>query len=445
MKNNNIYRDELAAANWDFFALIQARNYTSERLLSDDIARIWKAIAADMWLGEKETKQAIPDAWLLYSRAVKLVTGAKFEQNCAAMASRLWLEYFEPENIRAAHKRLTMIEPDPDIYQTARAEIMRVYHLTSEDLDYIAYFVAQCMSDADPQLTRSLYIYSSAKMTGKTTTARIITGILNGAQSWGECLSIPSSDIPTELQFSRFARPLATRQYCVLMDEAFTGLTTARYYAQLKSVMTSPTASIEIKFGGVVTMPAHRNYIYTSNRPISDIVSDESERRFNVIEFAERPEYMDYPDIFRMWQDYIYNCPRDLCTPENYARTLQNIEGARRLDIDDVKSALMSEEFAQYIEDYRTGVERSPMGSNDIYKPARYQVSYPRFFFNFLRDYRADRDAIKKAITEIFGEPHRSSYRSYYNISELMSILSTRDNEPTTLPDFADNNEELPF
>jgi hypothetical protein len=293
-------------------------------------------------------------------------------------------------------------------------------------------------------------------MTGKTTVARIVAGILNGCATWEEARrGVYLSDIPCELQFGGFDRPKATRYACVVMDEAFAGKSTAKYYGKFKTAITSDTANVNIKFGSAVDIPCTRNYIFTSNNDIASVVADESERRLFEIH-AKRPIEMDYDKLYLVWLDYIVNAPEEDDTAKWYRDTMPKVKGEVGVTKDDIKSAFVSPEFLAAVEDYArngnaaTAAEIS--SGNGVSSVNRYQISYPKFFTDFIAksyDVRKNANIIKDAVVALFGEPCSSSNRRYYNIiplkSDLERLLKEQPEQPSTA-DYTHGDEmELPY
>lgn len=393
------------------------------------LKKAWWLVATDAYLNNKKTQVAIPAAKILLTQALKMVGSPDFEKRVAAVADGMWLQLFQRRAM--ATRRAEMFgSTDAAAYADAVNTLREWYGLTDGDIEALRYFVCQAKRESDSALTRSLYLYSKEKMTGKTTVARIVAGVLNGCQSWQECQRCEClSDIPTELQFSTFARPKAAQFFAVVMDEAFAGKTTAKYYGKFKTAMTSDTASVEVKFGGKYDVSVCRNYIFTSNNDISSVVADESERRMFVITMR-KPKMVDYDTLYDVWRAFVVNAEGEKDVAKWYRDTMPEVIGEQGVVIADIVSALLSDEFRGHIE-----LRQASNGS-------LYQVSWS-FFTDFLSrsfDVRKGSVLCKEAIVRAFGEPNKSGNRSYYNVSDIADIVSRKDILIKEL-----NEDELPY
>lgn len=393
------------------------------------LKKAWWLVATDAYLANKKTQVAIPAAKILLSQALKMVGSPDFEKRVGAVADGLWLQLFQRRAM--ASRRAEMFgSTDATSYADAVRTLREWYGFTDGDIEALRYFVCQAKRDSDPALNRSLYLYSKEKMTGKTTVARMVAGILNGCQSWRECQRCEClSDIPTELQFSNFARPKAAQFFAVVMDEAFAGKTTAKYYGKFKTAMTSDTTSVEVKFGGKYDVSVCRNYIFTSNNDISSVVADESERRMFVIPMR-KPKNVDYDTLYDVWRAFVVNAEGEKDVAQWYRETTPDVVGEQGVIIADIVAALLSDEFNGYI------TLKKASNAN------LYQVSWS-FFFDYLSrsfDVRKLANTAKEAVRRAFGEPNSSGNRCYYNLSEITDIVGRKE---ATVQEIAD--DDLPY
>ena len=397
----------------DVEGMLTGLEFSSAEELADAMSVAWYVVATDKWLNSKATQMTIPGAAILLARAKRIMTGANVGRTIMAAAEAMWMRHFEFENLKKRRNAVLSVERDAKVFQYAERRVRAVYGFGDAEMEHLRYFVCQARKDdADPALNRSLYIYSKEKMTGKTTVARAIAGILNGAGCWSECSGDFFSDIPCELQFGTFERPKATRYACVVMDEAFAGKSTAKYYGKFKTAMTSDKCQVEVKFGGKYDVRCRRNYIFTSNNDISSVVADESERRMCVLSMR-KPEAMSYDDIYALWRDYIVNATEDPDTAEWYRRTMPAVKGEAGVQSDDIVSALLGDEMRQRV----TQAQQAGL----------YQLAYPKFFTDWLSqsyDVRKLSGLIKEAVVAAYGEPKSSGNRKYYNISDLLTLIA---------------------
>lgn len=393
------------------------------------LKKAWWLVATDAYLNNKKTQVAIPAAKILLSQALKMVGSPDFEKRVGAVADGLWLQCFQRRSM--ASRRAEMFgSTDAAAYAEAVETLREWYGFTDGDVEALRYFVCQAKRESDPALNRALYLYSKEKMTGKTTVARMVAGILNGCQSWRECQRCEClSDIPTELQFSNFARPKAAQFFAVVMDEAFAGKTTAKYYGKFKTAMTSDTASVEVKFGGKYDVSVCRNYIFTSNNDISSVVADESERRMFVIPMR-KPKNVDYDTLYEVWRAFVVNAEGERDVAQWYRDTTPDVVGEQGVIIADIVAALLSDEFDGYI------TLKKASNAN------LYQVSWS-FFFDYLSksfDVRKLANTAKEAVRRAFGDPNSSGNRCYYNLSEVTDIVGRKE---ATVQEIAD--DDLPY
>lgn len=441
---------------YDVGPALEQCDFASLRELAAAYREAWSVVASDRYLLNKRTRQDIPDAEILLTRAKRISSSADADRKTYAAAESLWLRKFERKELTRRREALFSGDKSSDKYFAAKKELERIYGYSDADMDAWRYFVCQALrDDADPALNRAVYLWSEEKMTGKTTVARIVAGILNGYPSWDEARrGAYLSDIPCELQFGAFDRPKATRYACVVMDEAFAGKSTSKYYGKFKTAITSDTAQVNIKFGSAVDIPCTRNYIFTSNNEISSVVADESERRMFAIR-ANRPEYCDHDKLYAVWLDYIVNAPDEADTAQWYLDTMPQVKGEAGVTKDDIRSAFLSPEFLAAIEEYMRGGDAamiSQMQSGNYTAVNRYQLTYPKFFTDFIAksyDVRKNSLLVKEAVVSVFGDPCKSSNRRYYNILPLkMQLERILNEQPQQLPDVEYTKEdelELPY
>lgn len=440
---------------FDVEPALEQCDFASLRELAAAYREAWSVVASDRYLINKRTRQDIPDADILLTRAKRISSSADADRKTFAAAESLWLRKFERKELTRRRDALFSTKKSAEVYLYAKNEIASIYGYSAVDLEAWRYFVCQARrDDADPALNRAVYLWSEEKMTGKTTVARIVAGILNGCSTWDEARrGAYLSDIPCELQFGGFDRPKATRYACVVMDEAFAGKSTAKYYGKFKTAITSDTAQVNIKFGSAVDIPCTRNYIFTSNNDIASVVADESERRLFAIR-ANRPEFCDYDKLYKLWLDYIVNAPDESDTAKWYRDTMPQVKGEAGVTKDDIRSAFVSPEFLAAIEEYMRGGDAAMMSQlqSGNYTPVnRYQLAYPKFFTDFIAksyDVRKNQLLVKDAVVSVFGEPCKSSNRRYYNIiplkTELERMLDEQPPQQQVQIDVQDEND-LPY
>lgn len=438
----------------DVDAVLRRLDFDTCAELAKAYTDAWFTVATDRYLCNRITQQSTPAAKLLLQRAQRICTAADITRTMTAKAEGLWLQHYERKEIERRRNAVFSGEKSEKVYRTAKSRIGEIYCFLDADLEALRYFVCQARrTESDPALNRALYIWSGEKMTGKTTVAKIVAGILNGCTSWTDARRGDfMSDIPTELQFNNFARPKATRVACVVMDEAFAGKSTSKYYGKFKTAITSDTVDVEVKFGGKYTIPCTRNYIFTSNNDISSVVNDESERRLFEIQM-KKPLYVDYERLFEIWRDFIVNAPDEPDVARWYVETMPKVKGEQGVTLDDLVSAFLSPELVNEIERYEQDCDSRAAAMLATGRTAtavnRYQLTFPKFFSAFITstfDVRKNPNLVKEAVVRAFGEPKCSGTRKYYNISEVKAVLTAKLNasEPSTV-DYTQEDNELPY
>lgn len=380
--------------------------------VSDALKSYYWAVATDPAIAEiaksRRNDEMTNKVALERRKACAAVGAVGGDAKIAAQALKLWHSVFRPKAL--AKRRLGVMldgnsENAREAHVKARAKIAAVYHLAEPEMCYLDYFVRQCLCGLpSPSLRRAVYVWGDLKMTGKTTFAKALARALNGG------VPAPESGIGVELQFGQFDRPAALEAVAVVMDEAFVGVNSSRYYSKMKTALTSSVCTVNVKFGEPVTAAVSRNYIFTSNNPPSSVIDDGRDRRFNCIEFKSRPERMTDKEVqeladayvkgIRPWHDLDAEAKRD------YEGTLQDVPGRRGEQKEDMKSLFASEAFARHVAETNTS-----------------QAAFPSYFRKFLAEYDrgltvSDID-LKDTVRNLFGEPRVTGCRKYYTANEL--------------------------
>lgn len=417
----------------DIYEVVKDYDYDSVEELAETIRTAHYIVGTDRYLAKCDDSEL--EGKILRRKSVNILTAHNAESKIKAKAEELWVSHFEQLRLRSSRAAVLDVERKYATADDCAAKIADVYGFSDNDMDKFRYFICQCRrNSSDPLLNRSLYLYSKAKMTGKTTVANTIAGILNGCKTWSDAMRGKwQSSIAQELQFGNFDTPKACTYFAVVMDEAFSGKNTRKYYGKFKNAITSDKCTVEVKFGSKYDIACRRNYIFTSNSDVSSIVADSSERRIMVVTMDRQPKELPYDELYQLWYDYIVNVSDEEDVSQWYRATIDNVVGEDGKILEYYESALLSEEFKQLVNN------------------ASYQVSFPKFFVDYLsRDNSLHNvEIIKEAVVSLFGEPKRSSKRIYYNISDIRyAIESHASGEQLTV--FGDetkteDTEKLPF
>ncbi len=348
--------------------------------------------------------------------------GTKFLRTLESHCTATWVEKKQPQMLEAAIQRVRdngypMGAATSERYYTLGQQLSDIYQLPKGATEMLQLFIQQSLqteATRRPSTTVSLYLWGEQKRTGKTTFARILCGILNGAETYDEIKNLDfSSTIAEELQFSNFSRPKGTYNNAVLLDEAFNAAKGTRgWYAKFKASMTEYMCDVEIKYGGKFPVNCRRNYVFTSNNPPTDYVADETERRVWAIEFKDKPTVkMSEEALFTLVKEFVNCVSRDVenvGNKENMSE-LYPTTGAMGEAKDDVYNYLCSAEFSAY-----------------FYAAAPSQLTAPAYFTRYLaeqRSYHVDRKVVMDIVAELFGKPKRCGRRCYYNKSDVSAIV----------------------
>lgn len=414
MNYNSIFNALAAPGEVDLPGLIAACSPSSLADVNTALKAYYWTVATDPAIAgiakSRRNDETTNKAALERRKACAAVGSVGGETKIAAQAMKLWLSVFRLKTLNM--RRLAVMlaaneEQAQEAHFKARAKIAAVYHLKEQEMCCLDYFVRQCLCGLpSPSLRRAVYIWGDLKMTGKTTFAKALARALNGGEA------APESSIGVELQFGQFDRPAALEAVAVVMDEAFVGVNSSRYYSKMKTALTSGVCTVNVKFGEPVTASVSRNYIFTSNNPPSSVIDDGRDRRFNCIEFKSRPERMTDSEVQEMAAAYVKGIHpwHDLETEakRDYEGTLQDVPGRRGEQIEDMESLFASEAFARHVAETSTS-----------------QAAFPSYFRRYINDYDrglavSDID-LKDTVRRLFGEPRVTGCRKYYTVAELIA------------------------
>lgn len=397
----------------NIYEFVKRFEFDSMQELKDALDDAHYIICTDKCLTRADAKSDTEQV-LLRKRAMNLYTSPNADAKIKAKAEELWMSHFEPMRLRAARDKMLNVPRSKSKADECARRIMEVYGFSEADIEKFRYYICQCRREnSDPLLNRSIYLFSKTKMTGKTTVANTISGVLNGCSTWNEAMRGKwSSSIAQELQFGTFDQPKGCSFYSVVMDEAFSGKNTRKYYGKFKNAITSDKCQVEVKFGSKYDVTCRRNYIFTSNNDVSSVVADSSERRIMVVTMERKPKSMPYAELYELWKSYVVNVPDEDDVAAWYARTIDDVVGEDGKVEEDMVSAFLSDDFDVYM-------SNSP----------RTAVSFPKFFCDYINSRDNSRHAIeliKSTVENLFGRYHDSGGKKYYNISELRATIQQR-------------------
>lgn len=196
----------------------------------------------------------------------------------------------------------SIIKPfDTQLFEKAKGRLADIYDFTDDDFCKLNFFIAQSKINADVSLNKSLYLWSKEKFTGKTTFGIALATAMNGF----DCDFMRSFTLAEEMQFERFSIPNCSKYNVTMLDEGFFS-NMGKVYDDLKRQITSASVRIEFKHKNQqISIPAKRNYIFTSNNDISEFVQDEEERRFCSIEMKKFKRNVKKTELFKIVFDYV--------------------------------------------------------------------------------------------------------------------------------------------
>lgn len=323
--------------------------------------------------------------------------------------------YGELANLRLKEKtdKIFSVVPDVDKYNEVAKKIQTIWGFTDVEIDAFRYFICQSRHEGhNPSMNKSLYLSSTKKKTGKTTVARAIASVLNGEKTI-EAGSKFESSFNKELQINDHDLPLAVQYNCVILDEAMPK-DSRKSYGRVKSMLTSNSCSYNQKYGRIISVEAKRYYIYTSNDDISDFVQDSSERRFIQINMERVPQHLEFDEIYNIWKKFAQNCTPEKDWQEWY-NTFEDVVGLESKDIDFYKDELLS----------NGSILQAVISASST-------TLSQKFFIDLLvtgKATRAERDTIKKAITDIAGEPNRSRWSRKVVEDKLQEFINEQQNQ----------------
>lgn len=258
---------------------------------------------------DKNKRSAFPLIFNFYCYIDKLSKNGRLTETIENCAADVWNTHLFQKRLAERCSRMFEAKPDKGKFKDASARMSEIWGFTPETLDMLRYFVCQCKErDFNPSLNKNLFFYGEKKQTGKTTLARAFCCVLNGDR-W-ENFGIYSSTFAKEIGFSDHDLPMACLVNAVLLDEAMPK-DSRKSYGAVKSMLTGNSYNYNPKYRQVVTVPAKRNYIMTSNDDIVDFIQDKFERRFLAVHFTRKPKQLSFDEIYNLVKSFCQNAEPD--------------------------------------------------------------------------------------------------------------------------------------
>lgn len=272
-----------------------------------------RTITLDEYMRRKHLSEENPFAAAVYTRYAKIMTDAnKLDKYPVTLSGEIWHGGFSRKRLeQRTEKFLNSTKPDAAKFAETTARIKRIYSLSDTDIEKIHFFVEQVKAGASfpNSLRRMLYIWGAEMKTGKTTSATMLTCLLNGDTNEHN-ISRYSSTLAQEMQVKSFAVPKISECNAVLMDECFFA-DMGKMYADFKRFITSSDGRARLPYGQEFEWLGQPNYISTSNDSLRKFIKDWSDRRYLSVEFKSKPtEKMTFDQIKRLWADFILHSER---------------------------------------------------------------------------------------------------------------------------------------
>lgn len=393
-------------------------DYDSPAELEYSIRLLCRAIVSDLYLSSKRVQQDCPALRLVYKRfsdvCSKAGTCDKFPH---ITASELWHGVYGRRLLDQRTAALLDGSPSNSEYMQAVERIKDIYNITDTDVLKITYFVQQVRAGADfpPSLRRMLYLWGEKKKTGKTTTAGMITAILNG-DTFGN-VSKYNTTLTQEMQIRGFSVPLISTCNVAMMDECFYA-DMGKTYADFKRFLTSNNGRARLPYGQEFDWYGCPNYIATSNDPLKVFIKDWGDRRYLSVHFDSTPAQMSFADIYALWLTFCRNVPK---VTDWRANTLQieqiaSESGERQERTEELAVELQQPVFIDYLNRRKQNVNRFSADNKITLK----------FFVDFFAETMGAAEAnkrraeIEKAVIQVYGE--RYSTTNYWLLGDLQSV-----------------------
>lgn len=378
-----------------------------------EIMRIFKLASVDKINNNKKIQEMFPPIYNFCVYATRLDRNGRTSAEAFKIAESAWWGDIALKMLKEKTTKIFDVEPSNEKYKAAAEKIQKIWGFNNIEIEAFRYFVCQSRHENhNPSMNKSLYLWSGSKQTGKTTVARAIASILNGELNLDNAGNFEST-FNKELQINDHDLPLAAQYNCVILDEAMPK-DSRKSYGRVKAMLTSNSCSFNQKYGQIRSIKVRRNYIYTSNDDIVELIQDMSERRFIQVRMDKKPRQISFDEIYTIWKEFAQNCEPETDWQEWY-NTFEDVEGLQRKD--------MSEYKAEILNNY--SILQSLRNRQD------YSIT-AKFFEDILirgKSTSGERETLKKALIELFGEPKYYKWSKKEMLSELEMLISRQDIE----------------
>lgn len=432
------------------YSFLSMFNFASRDEVAAAVRTLAKAIAGDRWINNKDRQKENIIVKSIYMRYNDIVCKMdKYNKVPNAIAGELWHGGYCRQMLKKrTNDFYAGVIPDAGKFAEICERLKAVYSLTDTDINKLHFFIEQVKAGASfpNSLRRMLYIWGVEKMTGKTTSATMLTCLLNGDTNENN-ISHYSTTLSNEMQIGLFKVPLISETNVCLMDECFyTDM--GKTYADFKRFMTSANGTARLPYGQSFAWEGYPNYIATSNDSLQKFIKDWNDRRYLSVEFTAKPRInLTFDEIKQMWRDFIVNSTRAKDWKEwaDELAPVSNEIGERQERANEFAIEMQQREFLDFILSFDIGTNDSPANANN-------HISLKKFVDYFARaigssEAQKRRGEIEAAVLQVFGDRYsKTNFWLATRLKETANKLKVQlyrdivDNKETE-----SNNNDLPF
>lgn len=306
-------RHEAESDKNTIYTFLSMFSFESREDVSASVRKLAKAIAGDKWMSNKDRHKDNILVKSIFTRYNDIVCKIdKFNKMPNAISGELWHGGYSRKMLQNRTEAFYKdAKPDAKQFAIISETIKRVYSLSDTDINKLHFFVEQVKAGNKfpNSLRRMLYIWGVEKMTGKTTSATMLTCLLNG-DTTEDNIARYSTNLANEMQIGSFKVPLISECNVCLMDECFYA-DMGKTYADFKRFMTSANGTARLPYGQTFNWVGQPNYVATSNDSLQKFIKDWNDRRFLSVEFTAKPTInLTFAEIKELWRSFILNSER---------------------------------------------------------------------------------------------------------------------------------------
>ena len=383
----------------------KTKAYKTKEELSSAIMRLMRITINSRCLFDSKLKDTFPPLRNFHTYCHRLDCNGNLAKEAYKLTESVWHGELARKRLEERTNEMFSNTPDKSKYLEASEQIKKIWGFSDKEVDAFRYFVCQTRhKNHNPSMNKAIYLWAATKQSGKTTLARTIVGILNGETSIEEAGKYEST-LSQELQYGSFDIPKAANSNATILDESMPR-DSRKSYGNIKSMLTSQSITLNIKYAQPVHVDAKRFYFITSNEDISDFIQDHTERRFISIELSDIPTQISFEKIFEIWKQFATNC-----IPESdwqlWYNSFEHVEGLRAKDIEYFKAKLLT----------------TPQILVDLQQMNVAHVSTGFFHDRLIlgKSSRDERAAVKDAVIEVIGEEDHPSKWNRLNAIEKIN------------------------